>query len=431
MDGSEFKPNDDNKMYTPNGQYYLVFQTDGNLVMYKEGEGKSEAIWASHDSTKHKYDLNTADKLVFQTDGNMVIYDKGGKPLWASDTDEHSGKCLILSNEGRLFIIAEISKTKKPVSLYSIKGQFLDLNKQRVWFMDGSEFKPNDDNKMYTPSFDAVNGLFPILDKLVWFMDGSEFKPNNHRMYTPNGQYYLVFQTDGNLAMYKEGGDKIWASHDSHKHKYDLNTADKLVFQTDGNMVIYDKDGKPLWVSDTDCIYETHSGMFIGDGSYLPDPTLETHEEWKGKCLILTDEGELVLIGENTKNPKNIKTWGATKDKGKFDTGLTNWEQFGIGLGIGVGSAVLGVLLYAGGSAGLSYAARVIARRGLPRVLVVEEEITGGVMTEAGYGDTTAFIHSDATSFFKGIQYAGRGSGGINWMADEEAFYAYHKAGCP
>jgi len=102
MDGSTWKPNDDNKMYTPNKQYYLVFQNDGNLVMYKEGGVK---IWASNDSTEHKYALNTADKLVFQTDGNMVIYDKDGKALWSSDTDcivgwgaVYKGKSLNLSN---------------------------------------------------------------------------------------------------------------------------------------------------------------------------------------------------------------------------------------------------------------------------------------------------------------------------------------------
>ncbi len=87
-------------------------------------------------------------------------------------------------------------------------------------------------------------------------MDGSEFKPNDHnKMYSSNGQYYLVFQTDGNLVMYKEGGEKRWASNDYysfHYRPYALNTAGKLVFQTDGNMVIYDiKDGKALWASYT------------------------------------------------------------------------------------------------------------------------------------------------------------------------------------
>ena len=88
MDGSTLKPNDDYRMYSPNGDYYLVFQNDGNLVLYKEGGVKR---WASHDSTKYKYALNTATSLVFQADGNMVIYgpvkDGARAVLWASGTD--------------------------------------------------------------------------------------------------------------------------------------------------------------------------------------------------------------------------------------------------------------------------------------------------------------------------------------------------------
>ena len=120
-------------------------------------------------------------------------------------------------------------------------------------------------------------------------MDGSVFKGDNHRWYSPNRQYFLVFQDDGNLVMYKDGGDKIWASNDSTKYKYALNTADKLVFQTDGNIVIYDKGGKALWASGTDCIL-----------------LMKAFATYSGKCLKLTNGGELFIIAENKKAPHDV-----------------------------------------------------------------------------------------------------------------------------
>ena len=129
-------------------------------------------------------------------------------------------------------------------------------------------------------------------------MDGSVFKGDNHRWYSPNRQYFLVFQDDGNLVMYKDGGDKIWASNDSTIHPYALNTADKLVFQTDGNIVIYDKDGKALWASGTDNI-QSRGAVY------------------KGKSLNLSNEGELFIIAENKKAPHDVIHLRAT-DEGQF-----------------------------------------------------------------------------------------------------------------
>jgi len=143
-----------------------------------------------------------------------------------------------------------------------------------------------------------------IDDKLVWYMDGSVFKGDNHRWYSPNRQYFLVFQDDGNLVMYKDGGDKIWASNDSTKYKYALNTADKLVFQTDGNIVIYDKGGKALWASGTDCIL-----------------LMKAFATYSGKCLKLTNGGELFIIAENKEDPHDVihrRATGPATDEGQF-----------------------------------------------------------------------------------------------------------------
>ncbi len=63
-----------------NSQYRVVFQTDGNLVVYKSNNnGPQQAIWASNTNGAG------ATRLTLQTDGNMVIY-RSYTPLWNSNT---------------------------------------------------------------------------------------------------------------------------------------------------------------------------------------------------------------------------------------------------------------------------------------------------------------------------------------------------------
>ncbi|MCB0535670.1 MAG: hypothetical protein KDD14_25925, partial [Saprospiraceae bacterium] len=85
------------------GDWVLLWQYDGNLVLYQNGVAK----WASNTQNK-----GTA--LRFQGDGNLVIY-QNGVAVWASNTanDEKGGKGgrkLVLTSEGGLFIIDQDGK---------------------------------------------------------------------------------------------------------------------------------------------------------------------------------------------------------------------------------------------------------------------------------------------------------------------------------
>ncbi|MBK8969587.1 MAG: ricin-type beta-trefoil lectin domain protein [Lewinellaceae bacterium] len=82
------------------GNWNLLWQYDGNLVLY--GPGYGNGAWTSHTDNK-------GTDLYFQGDGNLVIY-QSGNPVFASNTanDQHSGKGgrkLVLTPEGSLYII--------------------------------------------------------------------------------------------------------------------------------------------------------------------------------------------------------------------------------------------------------------------------------------------------------------------------------------
>ena len=81
--------------------YYLIMQTDGNLVFY----GPSGAIWSSGTYS------TSAQVAVMQTDGNFVVYDVNGTALWNSQTYSHPGAFLDFTDSGGMFVVAANGST--------------------------------------------------------------------------------------------------------------------------------------------------------------------------------------------------------------------------------------------------------------------------------------------------------------------------------
>lgn len=82
-----------NGIYSPNGQYFFVMQTDGNLVLY----GPSGAVWnAQTNGTQASY-------MTFQSDGNLVVYGPGGA-IWSSGSYGNHCSTLKVQNDGKVVI---------------------------------------------------------------------------------------------------------------------------------------------------------------------------------------------------------------------------------------------------------------------------------------------------------------------------------------
>jgi Carboxypeptidase regulatory-like domain len=82
-------------LFSPDGQFKLVMQGDGNLVEY---EG-STSIWASGTS-------GTGNYAVMQGDGNLVVYSSTNAVKWASGTSGNAGAFLQLADGGVLSVQA-------------------------------------------------------------------------------------------------------------------------------------------------------------------------------------------------------------------------------------------------------------------------------------------------------------------------------------
>jgi hypothetical protein len=79
---------------SPDGRFTLVYQGDGNLVLYQGGT----PLW--HTNTWG----TSPGQAVMQGDGNFVVYNSSGTPLWSSGTDGNSGAFLSVQSDGNLVV---------------------------------------------------------------------------------------------------------------------------------------------------------------------------------------------------------------------------------------------------------------------------------------------------------------------------------------
>lgn len=183
------------KYYSENRQYYLVFQNDGNLVMYNKD---SSPAWDSKT-------INKGTRAEFQRDGNLVIYNGSGIPVFSTNTNGR-GNSLVVQNDGNVVI-------------YGMRNSVVWASKDNEGSQSGN-----------------YNTGIIYKDKTI---------DKNNRVYSENGEYYLTFQADGNLVVYyKNSTSPFWASNT-------VGSGNRAEFQSDGNLVVYDRSNRAVFNTNT------------------------------------------------------------------------------------------------------------------------------------------------------------------------------------
>lgn len=185
---------------SPGGAYRFVHQADGNLVLYRQRDGKP--LWASYTGGK------TTGSLLMQGDGNLVLYAPAGRPIWDSRTPGQAGNFFKLQDDAN----AIVSDAAEKISRWSTN----------TWVTQVAP--PGDRSRLR-----AGEGLYVEQDVL-----------------SPNTAYRLVHQADGNVVLYRQrDGLALWASNTAGK------VTGSLKMQDDGNLVLYGLGENPLWASNT------------------------------------------------------------------------------------------------------------------------------------------------------------------------------------
>lgn len=83
-------------LYSDDGKYFMVQQTDGNLVVYRAAD--MVPLWAS---------ATNGVQTVMQHDGNLVQYNAANAPVWASNTGGHPANAnfkLVMPLNGAAYV---------------------------------------------------------------------------------------------------------------------------------------------------------------------------------------------------------------------------------------------------------------------------------------------------------------------------------------
>ncbi|MET9341188.1 hypothetical protein [Nonomuraea sp. NPDC003804] len=210
--GETLKPNQTVK--SANGEYKLIQQTQGNLVLYGPG---NEALWSSPTAGAPAY-------ATMQREGNLVIYSDTNKPLWSTNTAGNPGAYLAVQNDGNLVIYSAANQ-----ALWSRQGYLGSL--------------PSGHTLKAGQGVQSRNGEY----RLIMQKEGNLVlynRANKPLWTTPTADQAgsrAVMQKEGNLVIYNAANQAVWTT------KTAGNPGAYLAVQNEGNVVIYTKDNKPLW----------------------------------------------------------------------------------------------------------------------------------------------------------------------------------------
>ncbi len=184
-------------LLSPNSQYVLVMQGDGNLVLYGDG---FRALWASNTAG------SGATAAVMQGDGNLVLYRANSTAVWASNTAGRGISNLYIQDDGNLVLY-----TSSWAATWNTRTGGL-------------------------PTFSYVGS-----DRMA----NNQTLSLNQYMRSADKRYVVLLRPDGNLVVYSPGYRVLWATGTAGK------SVTRAVMQADGNLVLYTALNRPVWDSKT------------------------------------------------------------------------------------------------------------------------------------------------------------------------------------
>jgi hypothetical protein len=256
-----------------NGQYKLTLQTNGDLV---ETSSSGGILWSSLTQGK------TVTRATMQTDGNFVLYN-GNTPVWSTQTGGHPGAVLRLQNDGGLVIGSGATwfwTTEQDLAPGSslLPGQYLVSGNGQYTLRlqsDGNLVEYNSSGAAIWSLGTAGRGVTALTmqsdGNLVLYAGNSVVWATNS---AGNTGAFLALGSDGNISL-TEGGTPLWSSNSAQGFTllpgqaiYSPNGQFMLTLQSDGNLVEYNSTGTPFWSSQTQGQHVTAMVM-QGDGNLV------------------------------------------------------------------------------------------------------------------------------------------------------------------
>lgn len=218
-----------------NGRFTLIYQGDGNLVLYKNyRNGTRKWLWDSETNGR------PCDACIMQGDGNLVIYGPGGEYIWDTATDGQPGSRLVVQDDGNVAIYRPdgtpiwATNTVQRTVPSGPRAQGDDMQPGEV-LNSGQSISSQNGNYTLTYQDDGNLVLYRNFDKRPLWASNTGGKPDE----------VCIMQGDGNLVIYGPDGEAFWSTA-THGHP-----GSRLVVQDDGDVVIYNTNNQRIWSTDT------------------------------------------------------------------------------------------------------------------------------------------------------------------------------------
>jgi len=290
-------------VYSVSGEFLLIMQTDGNLVLYRQGK----PLWATGTQVAGSF-------AEFQSDGNLVVYAPDSRALWSSNTWGNPNATLALQNDGNVVIYRQ-----------SDGRAIWATHTWEVGELDGAAIFGSDQlgsgtNATVTTTrsgaFKAVlrNGTFSVRDRndaVVW--------------QAPTADAYVVLITrDGNLILRNRAQELVWQSGTTGR------PGSYLALREDGNLVVYEPAKFEVWSARrTPSFTPTYSTgtVLVSNGSWSAGTSTRVGA-W---TLSMQTDGNLVLYENSTARwASNTYLSGANRMAMQSDGNLVLYDSAGV-----------------------------------------------------------------------------------------------------
>ncbi len=146
----------DQSITSLNGRYTFIYQGDGNLVVYRNSDGRP--LWASNTHGR------PAGVCIMQGDGNLVIYGPDGEYIWDTATHGQPGNRIVVQDDGNVVIYRPDGVASWATNTNIIRGSVSGFILGISWFRFYNSFPsvPHfviDILGIKIPIGDASNGL--------------------------------------------------------------------------------------------------------------------------------------------------------------------------------------------------------------------------------------------------------------------------------
>lgn len=217
---------------SPNGQFRLVMQPDGDLVQVFDFDGRQRIHWSTETG-----DGWPAFARVHRDRGDLEVISME-VPVWSSQDDMPHGPAdqLVIQDDGNLVLYVGVDAEPWVGPQPSQWAHGIALNAIVV----GERLRP------------------------TWQLTASDWACR------------MVMQDDGNLVIYDRDDGVLWATGT------DGNPGAELRFQDDGNVVIYGQGGDALWATGTDGEPVTRFGL---DGACRATAWSDAGPVWLAEML--------------------------------------------------------------------------------------------------------------------------------------------------